>query len=80
MQVLRRRPQVTDRWGFVLFAGAGQVAGDFSDLGSESTVWAAGGGFRYTLAKKYGMQAGIDAAYSDGTTTFYITIGSAWAR
>jgi hypothetical protein len=74
------RFQVTDRWGAVIFAGIGKTAGTLTDLGAESTVWAAGAGFRYMLARKRGIQAGIDVAYSDDDVAFYITVGSAWMR
>lgn len=74
------RIQITDRWGAVVFAGAGQTAGKVSDLSGNDTVWAAGAGFRYMLARKLGLQAGFDVAYSDDDVSFYITIGSAWSR
>ncbi|MHC4956530.1 MAG: BamA/TamA family outer membrane protein, partial [Planctomycetota bacterium] len=74
------RFQITDRWGAVVFAGAGQTAGDFSDVSGADPVWAAGAGFRYLLARKMGVQAGIDVAYSDDDVAFYITVGSAWLR
>ena len=74
------RFQITDRWGAVVFAGIGKTAGNLTDLGAESTVWSAGAGFRYMLARKRGIQAGIDVAYSDDDVAFYITVGSAWMR
>jgi len=77
---LEPRFQITDRWGAVVFGGVGQVADDISDLSTDDTVFAVGAGFRYLIARKRGIQAGIDVAYSDGDTAFYITVGSAWLR
>ncbi|MHC4938875.1 MAG: BamA/TamA family outer membrane protein [Planctomycetota bacterium] len=72
--------KITNRWGMVVFGGVGKTAGTYSDFSGESTVWAAGAGFRYLLSRKRGIQAGIDVAYSDGDVAFYITVGNAWLR
>ena len=37
-----------------------------------------GFGFRYELARKFGMHAGIDVVHSAGTTAVYIQVGNAW--
>jgi len=47
---------------------------------TNDTVFAVGAGFRYMIARKRGIQAGIDVAYSDDEFAFYITVGSAWLR
>ena len=39
-----------------------------------------GVGFRYELARKYGIHAGLDLAFSPGNQAVYIQVGSAWAR
>ena len=39
-----------------------------------------GFGFRYELARKFGMHACIDVAHSAGTTAVYIQVGNAWIR
>ena len=42
---------------------------------------ASGGlGFRYELARKFGLHAGVDIAYSPGTTAVYFQVGNAWFR
>ena len=75
---IQPRFQITQRWGAVVFAGAGQTFGRVADLTGNDTVWAVGTGFRYMLARKMGMQAGIDVAYSDDEFAFYFTVGTAW--
>lgn len=38
------------------------------------------GGFRYSIAKQYGMQAGIDVAAGPEGWAWYIVFGSSWMR
>jgi len=73
------RISLDDRWGLVAFAGAGRVAGTFGGLRDADTVFALGAGFRYHLARKLGLWAGIDVARSsDQDNGLYITVGTAW--
>lgn len=68
----------TPRWSMALFAGAGRTT-SISDFNSESENVAAGGaGVRYRIARKLGMQVGVDVARGPEETAFYLTIGSAW--
>jgi len=39
-----------------------------------------GGGFRYELARQYGLHAGVDIAFSPDTTAIDLQVGSAWMR
>jgi len=39
-----------------------------------------GAGFRYELARAYGLHMGLDVARGPDDTAVYIQIGSAWAR
>ena len=47
---------------------------------ATQSVGAGGVGFRYELARKFGMHVGIDVAQSRGTTTVYLQVGNAWFR
>ncbi len=68
----------TPRWSLVLFGGVGHTT-PIDDLDGESRTVAAGGvGFRYRLARKLPLQAGIDIARGPEDTSFYVTVGSAW--
>lgn len=71
---------VTPRWTVVFFAGAGRTSSieQFND--SSRTVAAGGLGFRYRLARKLGLQTGVDIARGPEDTSIYFTVGSAWAR
>ncbi len=86
------RWEFVPRWNLVLFIGGGKVYGkryrfergngivQYSESLADATLHpAGGGGFRYELARKYGLWAGLDFATSDAEDfSFYITVGSAW--
>ena len=68
----------TPRWIGVAFLGAGRVWGrrlSFDDAGS---VVSKGVGFRYLLARRLGLAAGIDVARGPEKTAWYIQVGNAW--
>ncbi|HET7452526.1 MAG TPA: hypothetical protein VFL12_07280, partial [Thermoanaerobaculia bacterium] len=70
---------IDPRWMVLVFGGAGKVAPSWSDLGSSETVWAGGFGFRYLLARKLGLQAGVDFGFGpSGQRAVYIQVGSPW--
>lgn len=74
------RWQFLPRWSVLGFAGAGVTwPGDalFQDV---RTVTSGGVGFRYLIARRHGLHAGVDLAYSDEETSVYIQFGSAWFR
>jgi hypothetical protein len=69
---------VTPRWTVAIFAGAGHTTSvDVFNADSE-TVAAGGAGFRYRIARKLGMQVGMDVARGPEETAFYLTFGSSW--
>jgi len=70
---------VTPRWTVVFFGGVGRTSAISEFLGESQTVGAGGLGFRYRLARKYGLQSGIDIARGPEDTSIYLTVGSAWA-
>ena len=53
---------------------------DFERLDDSQSVVTGGGGFRYELARRYGIHAGVDVAFSSDDAAVYLQIGSAWAR
>ena len=70
---------LTPRWSLVLFAGAGRTSSISQFDETSQTVGAGGLGFRYRLARKQGLQAGVDVARGPEDTSIYLTVGSAWA-
>lgn len=74
------RWQFYQRYSLVAFAGGGQAWTDFDHFASKREVLAGGLGFRYEIARKYGLHAGLDFARSRDGNAVYVTIGSAWMR
>jgi hypothetical protein len=78
---LEARWQFFGRWSVVPFAGVGatHLRHSLSDSNGQ-TVGSGGIGFRYELARKFGLHVGLDVAHSPGTNAVYIQIGNAWFR
>ena len=88
---LQLRWEFINRWNLVLFGGGGKVFGKQSLIVKQDVIDttvslsdadfhpAGGAGFRYELARKFGMWGGIDFATSEENNfAFYFTVGSAW--
>jgi hypothetical protein len=76
---LELRWNATPRWSFLGFLGSGRAwgSGDKS-FGDAGTVTSGGVGFRYLVARRLGILAGLDLAKSAENTAIYIQAGSAW--
>jgi hypothetical protein len=68
------------RWSGVAFAGAGATRTSGIDFSATQNVGSGGVGFRYELARKFGLDVGIDVAHSPGTTAVYLVVGNGWFR
>lgn len=72
------RWDITYRWSLVGFLGSGWASDSLDGIfGTEARV-AYGGGFRYLLARRLGLRAGVDVARGPEETAIYLTIGSGW--
>ncbi|CAI0982718.1 Outer membrane protein/protective antigen OMA87 [Serratia grimesii] len=67
--------QVAPRWILQGFVGAGSASRERGDL-FEKTQVAWGSGFRYLIARKFGLHTGIDVAFSDNEQAVYFNVGS----
>lgn len=74
------RWQFYGRFSLVVFGGAGTTHANRDGFAASQSVGSGGVGFRYELARKFGLHAGIDIAHSPGTTAVYFQVGSAWFR
>jgi hypothetical protein len=74
------RWQFWQRISWVGFAGGGAAWNDLERFHNTQTVVTGGTGFRYELARKYGIHAGLDVAFGPHNTAVYVQIGSAWVR
>ncbi len=63
---LEARWQFFGRWSVVAFGGAGTTRTNRQTFAATQSVGSGGFGFRYELASKFGLHAGIDVAHSPG--------------
>ena len=77
---IEARWQWRPRWSLVGAAGYGRAHTDRELFSATRDVASGAVGFRYQLARLFGMHAGMDLGFSDGTTAIYFQIGNAWFR
>jgi hypothetical protein len=70
----------THRWSLNVFGGVGHAVPLRGEFSEGETVWNAGTGFRYFLARLFGIRAGIDVARGPEDWAVYIIVGSAWGK
>jgi len=72
---------ITRRWAVLGFSGIGITSPlDKGFLNTDQSVNSIGTGFRYLLARVFGLSGGVDLAWSNDDFGFYIVMGHAWAR
>jgi hypothetical protein len=74
------RWQFRGRWSLVGAAGYGTAHTERELFSATREVWSGAVGFRYELARLFGMHAGLDVGFSSGETAVYFQVGSAWFR
>ncbi|HRI59099.1 MAG TPA: BamA/TamA family outer membrane protein [Saprospiraceae bacterium] len=68
------------RWSAVGFTGAGKAFDEWDEFGDAEVRWMGGAGFRYLLARKFGVRMGIDIARGPEVWAWYIVFGSSWLK
>jgi len=68
------------RFSLVGFVGGGMAWNDFERYEKSHSVVAGGTGFRYEVARKYGLHMGLDVAFGPDDPILYVQFGSAWLR
>jgi len=72
------RWNLTPRWALIGFTGIGRAWGARTTFGEADNITAWGAGFRYLVARRLGLYAGLDIARGPEDTALYIQAGSAW--
>jgi len=72
------RWQFWKRFSLVGFVGGGAAWNNGAQFQNTDAILTGGTGFRYELAREYGLHVGLDVAFSRDTTAVYLQIGSAW--
>ena len=73
------RWQFWQRLSLVGFAGAGATRNEGASRAAQN-VSTRGVGFRYEIARKYGLHMGVDVAQGPDGPAWYVQFGSAWLR
>jgi hypothetical protein len=68
------------RWSMVAFGGLAKAMGKDQSFSDADLVYNYGTGFRYLLARAFGVRAGIDVAGGPDSFAWYITVGHNWNR
>ena len=74
------RWQFWERFSLIGFAGAGATRNEDWESRTFQNVTTGGLGFRYEIARKYGLHMGLDVAYGPEGPAYYVQFGSAWMR
>ena len=74
------RWQFWKRFSAVGFAGVGKAWSSTDGEDKSSSVVSGGTGFRYEIARKYGIHMGLDVGFGPDDPILYVTFGHAWAR
>ena len=74
------RWRIWERFSLVGFVGAGTAWNNREHFDNEKTIVTGGTGFRYELAREYGLHVGIDVAFGPDNAAVYLQVGSAWNR
>jgi outer membrane protein assembly factor BamA len=74
------RWQFWRRFSVLGFVGAGAAWNDAERLNNVQKIVTGGFGFRYEIARKYGIHMGLDVAFAPDNAAVYVQVGSAWAR
>lgn len=72
------RWQFKPRYSLVGFAGAGATKSVIGD--NDDSVFSGGAGFRYLVARRYGLHMGLDLAAGPDGGAIYVIFGNAWLR
>jgi hypothetical protein len=71
------------RWGrfsLIGFAGTGIAWSNDDRFDESQTVVTGGLGFRYEVARRYGLHMGLDVAFGPDDPALYVQFGNAWFR
>ncbi|NOR76781.1 MAG: BamA/TamA family outer membrane protein [Draconibacterium sp.] len=71
---------LTKRWSVVGFGGYGLAFNSFDNIGEGTPAWNAGTGFRYIIARLFGLKMGMDIARGPEQWAMYIVVGTSWMK
>lgn len=75
-----QRFDLDTRWSVLAYGGVGKVFQKDENFADAKTVYNYGTGFRYLIARTYGLRAGLDVAKGPDSWGYYIVFGHKWNR
>jgi hypothetical protein len=75
-----QRFDLNTRWSVLAYGGLGKVFQKNENFSEAKTVYNYGTGFRYLVARTYGLRAGLDIAKGPNSWGYYIVFGHKWNR
>ncbi len=70
----------TRRWSVVAFGGYGKAYKSLEKMDKNSSAWNAGAGFRYLIARLFGLKMGLDIARGPEQWAVYVVVGTSWLK
>jgi hypothetical protein len=77
---LELRWEFHERFSLVGFVGAGLAWTNLESFDRDQHAFTEGLGFRYELARKFGLHGGLDVARGPEEGAIYVVLGNAWLR
>lgn len=74
------RFNLTSRWALTAFGGVGKAFNPERDFKDYEWAYNYGAGFRYKMARLFGIYSGVDFAWGPDSWGFYIVFGHVWNR
>lgn len=71
---------INRRWSILAFGGYGKAFSSYKTFSEGVNAWNAGTGFRYLIARLFGMKMGMDVARGPEQWAVYVVVGNAWIR
>ena len=68
------------RWSIVGYGGIGWASRNIDDFDDGQSAWNVGTGFRYLIARVFGLKMGLDVAKGPEDWAVYVVFGSSWNR
>ncbi|CDF80364.1 glyceraldehyde 3-phosphate dehydrogenase [Formosa agariphila KMM 3901] len=66
------------RWSSVVFGGLAKAPTENKNFKYSTMVYNYGTGFRYLVARKFKLRAGLDFAWSNNDFGWYVVVGTVW--
>ena len=71
---------LSKRWSLVAYGGVGHAFKSLEEMSIGSSAWNVGTGFRYLIARTFGLKMGLDIARGPEQYAVYVVFGNSWLK